>query len=157
MFDRHQGIVNNLCRIYYKNSDDQRDTRQDIILQLWKSFTAFRGEAHIGTWIYRVSLNTILTKLRKEKRQLPRVSLDPGCDVSNGRAVSADDDVQLLHTIIASLREVDKAIVILHLEGYKNREIAKFLGLTATNISTRMNRIKSVIKAKFNIESHEIK
>jgi RNA polymerase sigma-70 factor, ECF subfamily len=60
----NQGIVRSLCKAYYTSYEDQRDAYQDIILQLWKSFDTFRGESQLSTWIYRVSLNTLLTSQR---------------------------------------------------------------------------------------------
>ena len=154
IIEEHQGIINNLCCLYYNNTEDQHDTRQDIILQLWKSFPSFRAESKISTWIYKVSLNTILSKIKKEKRQLNNTSLDMNTKNENRfkkqANISFDDDIQLLQQIIVTLKEQDKAIIILFLEGYRNKEIAKMLHLTSTNVSTKMNRIKKVLKEKFN-------
>ena len=157
IIDLHQGIINNLCNIYYKDPDDRNDTRQDIILQLWKSFSSFRGESKISTWIYKVSLNTILCKIRKERKLPQEVSLDLVRHNEQIPLLLADDNLLLLNQLIESLKDLDKAIIILHLEGYGNKEIAHLLELTPSNISTRMNRIKTELKAKFNIVSYEFK
>ncbi|MEO1254580.1 MAG: sigma-70 family RNA polymerase sigma factor, partial [Bacteroidota bacterium] len=61
------GIIKSLCKVYYINSEDQKDAFQDTIFQLWKSYNSFREESKISTWIYSVSLNTLLDKRRKEK------------------------------------------------------------------------------------------
>src|SRR5689334_6945685 len=68
--EANQGIIRSLCNAYYMSPEDQKDVFQDIVLQLWKSFESFRGESMISTWIYRVSLNTILTKVRNEKKKV---------------------------------------------------------------------------------------
>lgn len=157
LIDRHQGIITSLCKIYYKTPDDQRDARQEVILQLWKSYPSFRNESAISTWIYRVSLNTILGNIKKEKKWFYSQSINALHENQPGASSSSDDDLQLLSLIIQSLKETDKAIIILYLEGYKNPEIAEILGLTATNISTRLNRIKAALKIKYQTFTYEPK
>lgn len=151
----NQGIVKSLCKAYYARYEDQRDAYQDIILQLWKSFNTFRGESKISTWIYSVSLNTLLSKVRKERNKIiTEPLLIP--DQINPPPM-ADDDRELLSMVIRSLKDVDKAIVILYLEGYPNKEISQILEMTSTNVSTRLNRITTELKAKFKNQRHELK
>ena len=151
----NRGAIRSLCKIYYPGNEDQKDAFQDIILQLWKSFESFRGESEISTWIYRVSLNTILTKKRKANKSVSVESMDfVNQDLC---ATKADDNLELLYIIIQSLKDIDKAIVVLYLEGYKNKEIAEILKLTTTNVATRFNRLKSELKMKFNNKSHAAK
>ncbi|MBT1711856.1 sigma-70 family RNA polymerase sigma factor [Fulvivirgaceae bacterium PWU5] len=151
----NQGIIKSLCKAYYARYEDQRDAYQDIILQLWKSFDTFRGESKISTWIYSVSLNTLLTKVRNERNKIiTEPLLLP--DLINPPAM-ADDDRELLGIVIQSLKDVDKAIVILSLEGYQNKEISLMLDLTPTNVSTRLNRITTELKVKLKNHRHESK
>lgn len=151
----NQGIVRSLCKAYYASYEDQRDAYQDIILQLWKSFDTFRGESELSTWIYRVSLNTLLAKVRKERNKIITEPLLISDRVTSN--AMADDDRELLSVVIKSLKDVDKAIVILFLEGYKNKEISQILDLTPTNVSTRLNRVKTELKAKFKNHRYEFK
>ncbi len=76
MIEQHQGIINSLCSFYYAWDEDRKDARQDVILQLWKAWPSFRGEAKLSTWLYKVSLNTLLAKLRKEKRRIKEEELE---------------------------------------------------------------------------------
>ncbi len=151
----HQGIIKSLCKAYYFRAEDQQDAFQDIVLQLWKSFETFRGESQISTWIYRVSLNTVLAKVRKEKRNIATESIGAS-DLSLSPAM-ADSDMELLHIVIQSLKDVDKAIVILYLEGYRNKEISGMLKLTTTNVSTRLNRVRAELKTKFENQHYEFR
>ncbi|MEM1136249.1 MAG: RNA polymerase sigma factor [Bacteroidota bacterium] len=157
LIEKHQGIIKSLCSIYYRNFDDRQDARQDIIFQLWKSFASFRGESEVSTWIYRVSLHTILSKLKKEKRRPDKESIHPFCKDISAPSLHVDDDLQLLNRIIQSLKDIDKAIIILYLEGYKNKEIATLLSLSPSNISTRIHRIKLELKSKFSLYTHGFK
>ena len=152
--ESNQGIIKSLCKAYYLSCDDQKDAFQDIVLQLWKSFGTFRGESKVSTWIYSVSLNTILTKVRNEKRKIITESISSEQTFSHAMA---DDDSELLKMVLQLLSGLDKAIVILYLEGYKNKEISDLLNLTPTNVSTRLNRVKGVLKAKFKNHHYEFK
>lgn len=148
----NRGIIKSLCRVYYSRTDDQQDAFQDVVLQLWKSFDSFRGESDIGTWIYRVSLNTIFTKIRKDRKSVTAQPIDaPHLSIFNAKA---DDNVELLSMILQSLKDVDKAIVVLYLEGYRNKEIGEILKLSPSNVATRLHRITSGLKMKFNNPSY---
>jgi len=153
--ESNQGIIRSLCKAYYAVHEDQKDVFQDIVLQLWKSFETFRGESEISTWIYRVSLNTILAKVRNDKKKITTESISIA-ELTFASA-KADDDAELLTLVLQFLTGLDKAIVILYLEGYKNKEISQILNLTATNVSTRLNRVKTELKEKFNHQHHEFR
>lgn len=155
IIDANKGIVRSLCKAYYISAEDQKDAFQDSVLQLWKSFETFRGESEISTWIYRVTLNTLLTKVRNEKRKIDTESIDAS-ELSLSTAM-ADGDIELLNMVIQSLKDLDKAIVILYLEGYKNKEISQILNLTPTNLSTRLNRVRAELKAKFKNHDYEFR
>ena len=153
LIHQYQDIITSLCRVYYRQAADFEDARQDAILQLWKAYPAFRGEAAVSTWLYKVVLNTLLAKRRREQRRLTSEPLDriAGLAASGGM----DDDLELLRQMIDHLGDSDKAIVILHLEGYKNKEIAEMLDWSATKVSTKLHRIKTQLKTIFKRMNYE--
>lgn len=158
IIQEHQGIINSICHIYYADDEDVKDARQDIILQLWKSLPTFRGDSKISTWIYRVALNTVLLKIKKDRKNtlsnpLSDVHLNTGSHTDD----PPNDDVEQLLFLVDRLEATDKAVMILHFEGYNHKEIAETLNMTATNISTRMNRIKNKLKETFKAAYHEIR
>ena len=155
VIELHQGIIKSLCKAWYISDEDQKDVFQDIVLQLWRSFETFRGESKISTWIYRVSLNTILAKVRDEKNKITTESI--GVSELTFAKAMADDDCELLSMVLRSLKDLDKAIVILYLEGYRNKEISQMLNVTATNVSTRLNRVKTDLKEKFKKQHYEFR
>lgn len=155
IIEANHGIIRSLCSVYYASVEDREDVFQDIVLQLWKSFETFRGEAKISTWIYRVSLNTILAKVRDERK---KVITEPiGYTELLFVHAKADGDQEMLSLILQSLRGIDKAIVILYLEGYKSKEISQILDITLTNVTTRLSRIKSELKTKFRNQHYEFR
>jgi RNA polymerase sigma factor (sigma-70 family) len=147
VIQENSGIINSICKTYFGKADDYKDARQDVILQLWRSFPTFRGESKVSTWIYKVALNTILAK--RKKAQIHQ-SNEPISQAHMDEISSYDDlkedDRQEFSWLVSKLDDCDKAIVMLLVEGYANKEIAVMLNLTATNISTRLNRLKSKLK-----------
>lgn len=158
IIQEHQGIINSICNIYYTDDEDLKDARQDIILQLWKSLPTFRGESKISTWIYRVALNTILAKIKKDKKSTLNESLsERHFNTGFNNDYPPNDDIQQLLFLVGQLEATDKAMMILHFEGYDHKEIGQTLSMTATNVSTRMNRIKSKLKEIFKAAYHEFR
>jgi len=151
----NQGVINSLCKLYSKTHEEIKDNRQDVILALWCAFPNFREESKISTWIYKVALNTLISGKRKKMRRIitePYTTDSENYPIQN---MGSDDDYQLLQQAISLLKEIDKAVVILHLEGYGNKEISRILCLSETNISTRLNRIKKHLSLTFKSGQHE--
>lgn len=149
----YQGLINGVCNLYYQG-EAFKDIRQEVLLQLWRAYPTFRQECKISTWIYKVALNTILKAKRKENRTLSFVTITKDHYNNPPSIEYSDDDIQQLHYAINQLPPLDKAIVILYLEGYKNREIANILDITPSNVSTRFNRIKTRLKKTFKTIRH---
>ncbi|SRR6266702_7354758 len=143
------GIVHRVCNAYFRRDAAEReDVFQEIMYQLWKSYPNFAGESKFSTWMYKVALNTAITHIRRRTRT-PRNAaltepLTPGPNISEH--MSRVEEVHLLHEAIASLTDIDKAIILLHLEDQNYDEIATITGLTTTNVSVRLVRIKRALK-----------
>jgi len=113
LIKEYQGLINSLCNIYFVSEEDKKDSRQDIILQLWRAYPSFRNESKISTWIYKVALHTILSNNKKEKRRITTAPFSYSELNSVAEPVFADDEVQHLQQAINMLQDIDKAIVIL--------------------------------------------
>jgi RNA polymerase sigma-70 factor, ECF subfamily len=115
---------------------DRQDLFQEIVIQVWCSVDAFRGESSVPTWMYRVALNTAIAWTRKEDRhQRGRQSLDVGeglltTSSSDGR----DLRVEWLYRRIAHLKDVDRSVALLLLDGFSYNEIAAIVGITESNV-----------------------
>jgi RNA polymerase sigma-70 factor, ECF subfamily len=141
------GIIYKVIRLYIDNTEDQKDLYQEIVLQAWHSFTRFDGRSKFSTWLYKVSLNTVLTFRRKNSR-IPTDDLEK----ASGYALPGEknDDTEMLMMAIKSLGETDRAIVSLHLDGYENEEIAEITGLTKNHVAVKLHRIKQQLTKKLN-------
>lgn len=142
LINQHQKLVHSLCSLYFPASEDRKDLFQEIVLQLWKAYPTFRGHAKLSTWIYRIALNTVFARIRKEKA---RPTSEPFTEQSFQVPLENDEmtPTQELYGAIGRLGDIDKAIIMLYLEEHTYDEIATIVGLSRTNISTRINRIKT--------------
>ncbi|OJJ21885.1 hypothetical protein BKI52_14055 [marine bacterium AO1-C] len=144
ILQEHQGIIHQICRVYFVVPQDREDAFQEVVLQLWKAFPKFRQEAKVTTWMYRVALNTILKKVRQEQARQHLTPLEEAEPQAITHRTSETNDY--LEYALLQLPPVDKALVILHLEGYNYEEIAQILNLTKTNVASKLSRIKQKMK-----------
>jgi RNA polymerase sigma-70 factor (ECF subfamily) len=145
LISEHQGLIHKVCHMYTREEQARNDLFQEIVLQLWRAYGSFRGQAKITTWMYRVALNTAISGLRKEKRRPQTGELDP--QVLQLPQASYDPDQEekrrYLYRAIAQLSEVEKAIVMLYLEEHSYDEIAEVIGITRNHVGVKLNRIKA--------------
>lgn len=137
---QHQGIIYKLVSLYAADAEEKKDLYQEVLLQAWKSFAQFRHEAKFSTWLYRVSLNTILTQMRKQSVVDYKESLDTFADkmyTEPSRHQARD-----IHAAIRRLPETDRAIISMHLDGYENGEIASLAGISNNHVAVKLHRIK---------------
>lgn len=149
----NQNLVFKICYSYCHDSEDRKDLEQEIILQLWKSFKKFDGRVKISTWMYRVALNTAISFYRKtsnhNKKHLPIdesiISL-PNIE----KTTDLEENISLLYKSIDKFNKIDKALMLLYLDNNKYKDIAEILGISETNVATKISRIKNELKKQFN-------
>lgn len=138
---KHQAIIHKITMVYAKDPADREDLFQDICLQLWKSYPNFRGEAKFSTWLYRVALNTAISNVRKSRNNpgfVQLLDIDRSLDDQSGEM----EKVKLLYTAISRLNRIDKAIILLWLDEKSYDEIASIIGISKSNVSVKLVRIK---------------
>lgn len=135
----HRNIIYKLVHLYANTEEDKKDLYQEIVLQAWKSYPAFRGDAKFSTWLYRLCLNTIFTVQKKTNRI---EYTDTAKYEDSYFTASGNDEADRLYKAIRTLSETERAIISLHLEGYDNMEVSEFLGITANLVGVKLYRIK---------------
>jgi len=157
ILESHKGIIFKVANTYCYDKSDQDDLIQEIILQLWLSIENFNDQYKWSTWIYRIALNTSISFYRKNKtRKENTVSLHPIIEMPNFNEKHLEDDnFLLLRRFVRELKEIDRALILLHLEGLGSKEIADIIDTTQTNVTTKISRIKKRLKLKF--ENHKSK
>lgn len=151
MLSRYQGILHKVNLIYFRNKTDREDNFQEIVYQLWKSYPSLRNMHSIGSWIYAVSINTCISKLKKDKRLEYRENLQETADSYNvEEEVNWSESTKRLIKAIQKLDEIDKSLMLLFLEEKTYKEMADILGISKTNVGVRLNRAKEKLRKHLN-------
>ena len=148
----NQNLIYKICYSYCSNSENRKDLQQEILLQLWNSFSKFDGRAKLSTWIYRIALNTAITFYRNDnKHSDKKVSIDASIiSLSDFEYVpEQDENIAMLYQFIEKLNEMDKALILLYLDDNKYKDMAEILGISETNVATKISRIKKILKEQF--------
>jgi RNA polymerase sigma-70 factor, ECF subfamily len=147
----NKGIVYKVCNAYCHDKDNRDDLAQEILYNLWKSFLSFRTDLKFSTWMYRIALNVAISFYRKGKKTKPHFQIydDMALFEEDEKDIYAQDNLKLLRKFIDELKEIDKSIILLYLDDKSQKEIAEITGITESNVSTRINRIKYKLKSNF--------
>lgn len=144
-----QGIILRLVGLYAKDQEEKKDLCQEIIYQAWKGWPAFRGDSKFSTWLYRISLHTLLSYQRKRKPVHYAEDLEP-FDQGIPEDVGRREEARMLHRAIRSLPEVDRALITMHLDGYDHAEIADIAGMTQNHVAVKLHRIRAKLSTLLN-------
>ncbi len=158
----HKGILYKVSNAYCARPQDRNDLVQEIIVELWRAYPGFDPtRAQFSTWTYRIALNVAISVHRGQMRRVSdAVSIDTlevdalmNFAAADRELAKGNDDLLALQQLIASLDALSRALVLLYLEGYEQNEIAELTGLTPTNVSTRMQRIKQKLAEQISTTS----
>src|SRR5580658_9368005 len=147
LLEQHKKILYKVCNSYCRNPDDREDLAQQIVAQLWQSFRSFDGRVAFSTWMYRVALNVAISWYRRERTRTQHIvpAGERLLDVA-GESETQSDDIRLLYELIGKLDELNKALILLYLDGNSNREIGEVLGISETNVTTKISRLKRTMR-----------
>lgn len=145
----HEGVIYKITHVYAQDREDQKDLYQEIVYQLWKSFSSFKGNSKISTWMYRVALNTSITHQKKKSERGIPLNFE-FYNVKEEQDTETEERLQQMYFQIKQLNMVEKGIILLYLEGKSYDEISEITGFTTTNVGTRLNRIKLKLKNNLN-------
>ena len=151
----HKAILFKVARAYGAGHADREDLFQEIALQVWHSIEAFRGDAAVATWIYRIALNTAMAWRRKERKHgqgRQDIEAITGLLIAQpGR----DPRLDWIYQRIAELDEVNRSLALLMLDGFSYRDMSQILGLSESNVGVKINRIKAALAAQLAKEEQD--
>ncbi len=138
-----------ICYMYAKDKDEANDFFQETLIRLWQGFKQFRGESNINTWVSRICINTCISSLRKKKKHARTIPLSIDVELleetnENGKQLAQ------MYRLIGKLGVLDKALVLLWLDNMSYAEIAEIMGMTVSNVSVKLTRIKGKLKEMAN-------
>jgi RNA polymerase sigma-70 factor, ECF subfamily len=143
LLERHRGIVFKVAATYCRNPADREDVAQEIVTQLWRAFPKFEPTRSFSTWMYRIALNVAISFVRTNSvRARHTVALDETHDVEDSSTAEDDERTHLLYAFIERLDALNRALLLLYLDEHSYRDIAAILGITETNVATKISRLK---------------
>lgn len=148
LLNEHRGIIEKIARLYADNQIDREDLVQEIKYQLWRSYASFKGESKLGTWVYRVALNTALARFRRKQPKL--IFPDKMPDKAEQEGFKKEEQRAQLFHAIRQLGPGERALIALYLEGISHRQIADILGTSENNVGVKLHRSKQKLKELLN-------
>src|ERR1700733_11126511 len=155
LVEDHKKILYKVCHSYCRNPEDRDDLAQEIIVQLWRSFGGFDQRVRFSTWMYRIALNVAISFYRRESVRTRHVVSGRGHLLGMAdEAGSQPEEIQQLYQWIGELDPLNKALVLLYLDGNSYQEIADVLGISETNVATKIGRMKQNMREKQGASQH---
>lgn len=153
LIERHTAAIDRVCRSFCSVTEDCEDLRQEILMHLWQGWKSYRPDHRPITWVYRVALNTAISWRRRLKRQVETMSLE-GFDLPADSALR--EQSAHLKALIAMLPAADRHLIDLYLDGFSSAEIGQLTGISLTNVTTRIGRIKEKLRELNSSEYHNL-
>jgi RNA polymerase sigma-70 factor (ECF subfamily) len=151
IIEQHKGILFKVARAYCPDKEDREDLIQETMIQIWQSIHKYNDQYKISTWLYRISLNVAISFYRKNATRAIkfRVLDEQTAQIPIEDKSENERQLNLLEHFINELKEIDKALMILYLEDNSHTEIAEILGMSVSNVGTKIGRIKDKLKSRF--------
>jgi RNA polymerase sigma-70 factor (ECF subfamily) len=150
LLDGHRRLIFKVANAYAWSPTDREDLIQEIAAQLWRAFPRYDAARRFSTWTYRIALNVAISWLRREaERRRRSVSFDPERHETAGQAPEARDQDRgqaILRDFMAECAPLDRALLLLYLEERSHSETAEVLGISETNVSTKLSRLKERLR-----------
>ncbi|MCL6259472.1 sigma-70 family RNA polymerase sigma factor [Aquiflexum sp. TKW24L] len=145
----NEGLIYKITMLYTDNKQDRKDLYQEIVYQLWKSFGSFSEQSKLSTWMYRVALNTAIFHLKQSKKRPDTIPFELEMDKLTDESDKAEEErIKLLYEHIQKLNLLEKGIILLFLEGKSHEEISEIVGISISNVGTKISRIKEKLKSQ---------
>jgi len=152
LIEQNKKLIFKVCNAYCRDFEDRKDLVQEVIIKLWQSFEKYDNKYKLSTWMYRIALNTAISHYRanrKRKTNTFSINEDLFDLVDENESQELDSNVKLLYNFINGFDELNKALMILYLDNNSYKDIADVLGITETNVATKIGRIKQQLKKQF--------
>jgi RNA polymerase sigma-70 factor (ECF subfamily) len=150
LLEDHKKILYKICHSYCRDRESRDDLAQEILVQLWRSFAKFDGRCAFSTWMYRIALNVAISFYRRESTRTRHVVSGEGHVLEMAQATGSEPaEVSLLYEFIEALDPLHKALMLLYLDERSYREIADVLGITETNVATKIGRLKGKMREEY--------
>ena len=148
LIKQHERIIYKVCSLYGDTEANRQDLYQEVIIQVWKGYQKFRGDSKFSTWLYQVAINTAIAGFRKEKKS-PVVFDDNAIPPDMGETGPGETEtaqLEQLYAAINRLNDIEKALVMLYLDGNSYEEMENVMGIPNGALRVKMTRIKEKLR-----------
>jgi RNA polymerase sigma-70 factor (ECF subfamily) len=146
LLEEHKALLFKVANAYSADRWQREDLVAETVAQLWRSFPYYDPARRFSTWAYRVALNVAISFRRSERRRSVHLIEDPIIIENIPEQSDSVSDFESVNALIAGLNDFDRALVLLYLEGYSHAECAEILGISTTNVGTKLNRLKTRLR-----------
>jgi RNA polymerase sigma factor (sigma-70 family) len=144
LVEEHKRILYKVCNAYCNHPDSREDLAQEIIVQLWRSFANYDSQRRFSTWMYRIALNVAISFHRRESIRTHHVISDEQrLLLTASETETQPEEIRLLYAFTETLDPLNKALLLLYLDQHPYQEIAAILGISPSNVATKLSRLKS--------------
>lgn len=152
LIGQHTGILWKVAYAWSRQPADREDLVQEMALQLWRAFPRFDSKRSFSTWMYRIALNVAIASERRRKRRVPVQSIEAHAiePVAPIPDLESEHRTGVLFSVMERFHSEDRALLLLWLEGLAYAQIAEVIGISESNVGTRLNRLKSRIQSEVN-------
>ncbi|MCP4311794.1 MAG: RNA polymerase sigma factor [Bacteroidetes bacterium] len=154
IYNEYRDKILRICFAYLDDKSYAEDVYQEVLLAIWTGLRRFRNESAYGTWVYRITVNTIFLFNKQERKRKPGPISENIIDSSVSemeQKIRKEKNLEKLYQAIASLGEFDRMLIGLYLEKLKYEEIGSILGITTSHVGVKISRIKLSIQKQLNL------
>ena len=145
----NEGLIYKITTLYTDGTQDRKDLYQEIVYQLWKSFDTYKEQSKLSTWMYPVALNTAIFHLKQTKKRVDTIPFELEMERMTEEGDNAGEErIKILYEHIQHLNLLEKGIILLYLEAKSHEEIAEIVGISTSNVGTKISRIKEKLKSQ---------
>ena len=143
----NEKLIFKVASFYTDCKDDRDDLVQEIIFSLWKSFETFKHNSALSTWMYRVAMNVSIFHLKRNKKSILTTPIElENLNIAETAADDYEEKLKMLHKHMKDLNLLDRGILMLYMESKSHEEIAEIVGITKSNVGTKLSRIKEKLR-----------
>lgn len=146
---------------YLKNHEDAEEVAQDVLLKVYQKIDAFRGDAALSSWIYRITFNAAMSRLREFRQALP-VAPDQKNDEAGKQPPKrevvdwsplADEEMfraEMRQTLVRALKEMPPLyrapIILRDVQGLTTEEASAVLHVKEQTLKSRLHRGRLMLR-----------
>lgn len=153
VIEANKGLLFKVAHQYCHDSNDREDLIQEMIIAVWKSSGRYDPEYKLSTWMTRIAINIAVSHYRKNRKHSQTTeAIEDHTSIAAPDSFEDTEQNHLLRQILQQETPLNRALIILYLEGHNQKEIADILGISSSNVASKLHRLKTKFKRQHSQE-----